>query len=146
MEYAKAISKGKVGKFVVALIAALGDATAMSMEDTCAITDLYMSNKCTHKVPPSMAKAGGDKAAGSPVMSVAQACSKKGTLSSSEDETPNNMTPLGEGIGTKPTDKELLAELGTGFAESDRKRRQYIISRLTRKVKEMVMGRRPCLG
>ena len=88
----------------------------------CVIAELYMSDECTHKVPPSTAKAGGNKAAGSPATTLAQACSKKGTLSSSEDETSNNLTPLGEGIGTKPTDDELLAELDTVFMESARKR------------------------
>ena len=78
-----------------------------------------------------MAGAGGDEAAGSPATSIAQACSKKGTLSSSEDETSNDVTPLGEGIGTKPVDNELLAKLGTVFTESARKRWQYVISRLT---------------
>ena len=43
----------------------------------------------------------------------------------------NNVTPLGEGIGTKPVDNELLAKLGTVFMESARKRWQYVISRLT---------------
>ena len=72
-----------------------------------------MSDECTRKVPPSSAEAGGDEAAGSPAMTVAQACSKKGTLSSSEDETSNNMAPLGESIGTKPTNNKLLAEIDT---------------------------------
>ena len=51
-EYAEAISKGMAGEFMDALMAALGDATAMSTEDTCAIAELYMSNECAHKVPP----------------------------------------------------------------------------------------------
>jgi hypothetical protein len=73
-------------------------------------------------------------------MSVAQACPKKGTLSSSEDETSNDVTPLGEGLGTKPTDDEPLAELATVFNEkAARKRRQHMIVRLTRKVEEMVL-------
>ena len=69
-----------------------------------------------------MAKAGGDKVAGSPVRNVAQACSQKGTLSSSEDEMSNNMTLLGEGVGTKPMDNHLLAKSGTIFMESAKKR------------------------
>ena len=81
-EYAKAISRGQAGKIVDALMVALGNATAMSAENTCDIVDLYMSDEDTHEVPLSMAKAGGDEAAGSPATSVAQACSKKGTLSS----------------------------------------------------------------
>ena len=46
---------------------------------------------------------------------------------------------MGEGVGTKPTDNQLLVELGTIFAESARKRRRYVISRLNRNVKEMVL-------
>ena len=111
LEYAEAISRGKAGKLANALMAALGNATAMIAEDTCAIADLYMSDDCTHRVPPSTAEAGGDEAAGLPVTTVAQDCSKKGTLSSSEDETSNDVTPLGEGVETKPTDEELLAKL-----------------------------------
>ena len=77
-EYAKAISRGQAGKCVDALMDALGDATMMSMEDTWAIAEQYMSNVCTHKVPSSMAEASGDEATGLPATSVAQACSKKG--------------------------------------------------------------------
>ena len=126
-----------------ALMAALGNATAMCAEDTCALADLYTSDECAHEVPPSTAKAGGDEAAGTRATSVAQACSKKGTLSSSEDETSHNMTPLGEGIGTKPTDDELLAKLDTIFTESARKRQRHMIICLTRKVKEMVLDNDP---
>ncbi len=122
LEYAKAISRGQAGKFADALIVSLGNVTTMSMEDTCTIAELYMTNQCGHKVSPSMADAGGDKAAGSPATSVAQACSKRGTLSSSEDERSNNVTPLDKGIGTKPTDNDLLTKLGTIFTESARKR------------------------
>ena len=64
-EYAEAISGGKVGKFMDALMDALGNATSMSAEDTCTIADLFMSNECTHKVPSSAAKAGEDEASGS---------------------------------------------------------------------------------
>ena len=120
-------------------MAALGDATAMSAENTCNIVDLYTSDKCTREVPPSTAEAGGDEATGSPAMSIAQACSKKGTLSSSEDETSNNVTPLGEGIGTKPTDKAFLASMFTGLTETARKRQQHTIGHLTQKVEEMVL-------
>ena len=50
------------------------------------------------------------------------------------------MTPLGEGLGTKPTDDETLAKLDTVFNEkAARKRRQHMIVCLTRKVKEMVL-------
>ena len=34
----------------------------------------------------------------------------------------NKVTPLGEGVGTKPTDDELLAKLDTIFMESAKKR------------------------
>ena len=68
---------GKAGKFTDTSMVDLGNATVMSAEDTCAIMELYMSNECTHKVPPSTAEAGGDKAAGSPAMSIAQASSKR---------------------------------------------------------------------
>ena len=122
-EYSKAISRGKAGKLMDALADALGDATVMSTENTCDIADLYTSNECTHRVPPSTTKAGGDKAAGSQAASIEQDSSKKGTLSSSEDETSNDVSPLGEGEGTKPTDNELLAEQGTIFTESAGKRR-----------------------
>ena len=88
-----------------------------------AIAELYMSDVCTHKVPPSRAEARWDEATDSPATSVAPACSKKGTLSSSEDEMSNNVTPLGEGIGTKPMDNQLLAKSDTIFMESARKRR-----------------------
>ena len=91
-------------------MATLGNATAMSTDDTCTITELYMSNVCAHKVPPSMATAGGDEATGSPGTSIVQDCSKKGTLSSSKDETSNIMTPMGEGVGMKPTNEEPLAK------------------------------------
>ena len=122
MKYTKAISRGKVGELIDTLMAALGDANAMSAEDTCNIIDLYTSDGCTGKVPPSMSKAGGDEAADSPAMSKAQACSKKGTLSSSEDETPNDVNPLGEGVRTKPLNHHLLVEPDTIFTESSRKR------------------------
>ena len=98
---------GRTHKFTDTLMAALGDATMLSTEDTCAILDLYMGDGNIHKVPPSMAEARGDKAAGSQAMSVAQACSKKGSLSSLEDETSQDMTPLGEGIGTTPLNEAL---------------------------------------
>ena len=68
------------------MAAALGNATAINTDDKCTITELYMSNICAHKVPPSTAEARGDEAAGSPAMSIAQAGSKKGNLSSSENE------------------------------------------------------------
>ena len=58
-------------------MAALGVATAMCAEDTCALVDLYTSDECAHEVPPTMAEAKGDEAAGTPAMSVAQACSKR---------------------------------------------------------------------
>ena len=121
-EYAEAISRGQAGECTDALMAALGNVTAMSTDNTCTITELYMSGVCAQKVPPSMAKARGDEATGSPATSVVQACSKKGTISSSEDETSNDMTLLGEGIGMKPMNDELLAKLDTIFTESARKR------------------------
>ena len=40
LEYAKAIPRDEADEFAHALMAALGDASAMSMEDTCAILDL----------------------------------------------------------------------------------------------------------
>ena len=58
-EYAKAISRGKAVKFMEALMAALGNAMAMCVEDTCGIIDRYMSNKCDHKVSPSTPKTEG---------------------------------------------------------------------------------------
>ena len=79
-EYAEAIFRGKAVEFIDALMAALGNATAKCAEDTCAIADLYTSNKRAHEVPLSMAEAGGDAAAGTPATSLAQACSRKGTL------------------------------------------------------------------
>ena len=87
LEYAQAISNGLVYPFVNALMAALGDAIMLSMENACAILDLYAGANSIHKFPPSMAKARGDKAAGSPALSIALACSKKGSLSSLEDKT-----------------------------------------------------------
>ena len=132
-EYAKAIARGKASKLVDALMATLGNATVMSTEDTCNIVDLYTIDGCSCKVPPSTAEAGGDEATGTPATSVALACSKKGTLSSSEDETSNDVTPLGESVGTKPMDNEPLVELDTIFTESARKRQRHMIVRLTRK-------------
>ena len=70
-EYAKAISRGRAVEFTDALMATLGDAMAMCMEDTCTLVDLYMSNNCAHEVPPSTAEAGGDEAAGKPATSIA---------------------------------------------------------------------------
>ena len=96
-----------------------------------------------NKVPPSMAKAQGGKAAGSPVLSIALACSKKGSLSSYGDETSRNMTPLGGGIGSKPTDITLLASTSTGKIKFVRERQQQMIGCLTRKVKEMVLDNDP---
>ena len=121
-EYAKTIFRGQVSEFTDALMASLGNATAMSTEDTFAIVELHTGDECTHKVPPSMAKAGGDKATGSPAISIAHACSKKDTLSSLEDEMSNDVTPFGEGIRMKPTDNKLLAKLDSIFMVSARKR------------------------
>ena len=56
-EYAKAISRRKTCKFADALMAALGNATTMCTEDTCALADLFMSDECAHKIPLVMAKA-----------------------------------------------------------------------------------------
>ena len=123
-----------MGEFADALIATLGDATAMSAEDTGAIADLYTDNRSTSKVLPSTTKTRGDEAAGSPATSIAQACSKKDSISSLEDEISNNVIPLDEGIGTNPMDEAPLADTDTGFTESARKRRQHTISRLTQKV------------
>ena len=61
LEYAEAISSGKAGKQADTLMAALGNATAMSAENTCNIVNLYTSDGCTCKVPPSMTKAGGTR-------------------------------------------------------------------------------------
>ena len=95
-----------------------------------------MSNICAHKVPPSTAEARGDMAAGSPATSVAQACSKRSTISSSKDETSNNVT---QGVGMKTTYKEPLAKLDAILTESARKRQRHMIILLTRKVEEMVL-------
>ena len=57
-----------------------------------------------------------------PATSAAKACSKKGTLFSLEDEMFKNATPMGEGVGMRPMDEELLAKLDTLFTESARKR------------------------
>ena len=62
-EYAEAISRGRAIEFADALMAALGDATAMCAEDACALADLYTSNDCTHKVPHMTVEADGDEAA-----------------------------------------------------------------------------------
>ena len=52
LEYAKAISKGLVEKFVDALMTALGNATTLSTEDICTILDLYVDVDIVCKVPP----------------------------------------------------------------------------------------------
>ena len=108
-KYAKAISRDWAGNFADALMADLGNTTAMSADDTWAILDLYMSDGHTCKILPSTAEAIGNETAGSLAKSVAQACSKKGSLSSLENETSNHMTPLGESVGMKPTGKAPLA-------------------------------------
>ena len=69
-----------------------------------------------------MAEARGDKAAGSPALSVAQTCSKKGSLSSLEDKMSQDVTPISEGIGTKPTDEAFLVGTFTSLTEFTRKR------------------------
>ena len=90
----KPFSGGQAAEFADAFMTALGDATTLSMADTFTILYLYRGARSICKVPPSMTEAGGDKATGSPALSVAQACSKRGSHSSSEDETSQNMTPL----------------------------------------------------
>ena len=42
-------------------MAALGNATTMSVEDICTILDLHTDNRIVRKVPPSTAEAGRDK-------------------------------------------------------------------------------------
>ena len=90
-----------------------------------------------------MAKARGDKAAGSPAVSIALACFKKGSLSSLEDEMSQDMAPLGKSIGMKPTDIALLASTSTGKIKFMRERWQQMIGCLTKKVKEMVLDNDP---
>ena len=112
-------------------MATLGDASVLSMEDTCAILDLYTDRSNACKVPPSTAEAGWDEATGLPAMGIAQTCSKKGSLSSLEEDMSNDMTLLGKGVGTKPTERTPLADKDTYFTESARKRCRHTISCLT---------------
>ncbi len=87
--------------------------TTLSTEDICTILDLYVDSYIVRKVPPLTAKVGGDNVMGSPALSIVLACSKKGSLSSLEDEMSQVMASLGESIGMKPTNHHLLAEYGT---------------------------------
>lgn len=73
-----------------------------------------------------MADAGGDVAAGTPAMSVTLAPLKKGTLYSLEVELSLDWTPLGEGIGTKPT-------------KNATKRHRHVMHRLAQRVSEMAI-------
>ena len=43
-EYAEAISRGQAGEFMDVLMATLGNATTMRVEETCAIAELYMND------------------------------------------------------------------------------------------------------
>jgi hypothetical protein len=61
LEYAEAISRGKAGKFTDALMTALGEATAMSAEDTCAIAELYRATNALTKSHPQWPKLEGKR-------------------------------------------------------------------------------------
>ena len=75
-----------------------------------------------------MADVGGDKAAGSPVMIMVLACSKKGTLSSADDETSQDVTSLGEGKGKKPMNMVLITSPCSGKMMYVSKRRHCTMS------------------
>lgn len=77
LDYAKAIPWGLVDKFMYAVMAAVSDAEALSMEDTSALINLYTCTNCAQNIPLLMTDAGGDEAAGSPVMCIALAHSKR---------------------------------------------------------------------
>ena len=124
LEYAKAISMGWAGKFTDVFMATLGDASVLSIEDTCAILDLYTDRSNACKVPPSTDEARGDEAAGSPVMHTASSYSKKGTLSSAEP-------PLSEGVGTKLTKMAFITGPFSGKMKHGAKRYQCIMHCLT---------------
>ena len=81
----------------------------------------------TNEVPPITAEADNDEAAGTPAMSLPQACSKMGTLSSPEDELSSDRTPLGENAGAKPANKVA-------------RRRRHGLRRLTQGVREMAIN------
>lgn len=83
------ILQDKVEKFVDVLMATLGNARALIAEDLCALVDLYTGNVDALKVPPFTAKARGDKATDSLVLSTALACFNQVILFS-----------LGEDVGT----------------------------------------------
>lgn len=93
---------------------------------------------CQQKDPPLVTGARGDEATDSPALSIASAYSKKGTLSSLEDEPSLDETPLGEGIGKIPNNEILISKNFPGTMKHGTKRHQCMHC-LTGRVSEMVL-------
>ena len=138
-EYATAISWGLVDEFADMLMPILGNVGALSIDHTCIFLDLYMDSKITCKVPPSSTKTGGTKAAGSQMLRIAPACSKKSNFSSLDDETSHDVA-LGEGMGTQPTSELLLFIPYSGKMKLDKENQRCIMHRLAQQVSEIVLN------